>query len=61
MLRVVIQPRVIAVDLPDLDKIIKKQAYWPDEDLYAFGIMFTHGQSVLEELAITSELWLEDI
>ncbi len=60
-MQVVIQPRVVAVDLPDLDKIIKKLAYWLDGDLYAFGITFTNGQSVLEELAITSELWLEEI
>ncbi len=55
-LQVVIQPRVVAVDLPDLDKVIKKLAYWLDGDLHAFGITFTHGWSVLEELAITSEL-----
>ncbi len=58
---VVIQPRVVAIDLPNLDKIIKKLAYWLNRDLYAFGITFTHGQPVLDKLAITSELWLEGI
>ncbi len=50
----------IAVDLLDLNQIMTNFCYWADENLHAFSITFTNGQSLFEEPIVTSKYWIRE-
>ncbi len=48
----------IAADLLDSNQIITFFCYCTDGNLHAFSITFTNGQSLFEELIVTSKYWI---